>query len=318
MGALNAKFALRLIQPARILLAIMFLSLASCSESTNTPLRDQPEDTGRLSVYVVNAPLQTFAERIGGQHVDVVFPAPPKIDPAFWQPSAEVIARYQAADLILENGAGYAKWLRYATLPRASRVNTSAAFSEGDFIERSGTVTHGHGPSGEHSHAGIAFTTWLDPTLAILQARAIAEAMIARRPALAKEFRVGLAKLEVDLLEIDTLLQRASRRYRNHLVLFSHPVYEYFSRRYDIVGESLFWEPGEEPDQREWDRLKLLLADKAIDTLFFEGKAHPVVEARLRTLGIDVVVFEPGGPKSALGDWLAVMRMNVARLEAVE
>ena len=29
-----------------------------------------------LSVYVVNYPLKYFAERIGGQHVKVVFPAP--------------------------------------------------------------------------------------------------------------------------------------------------------------------------------------------------------------------------------------------------
>ena len=41
----------------------------------------------KLTVYVVNYPLQYFAERIGGGHVKVVFPAPfapitPIISPA--------------------------------------------------------------------------------------------------------------------------------------------------------------------------------------------------------------------------------------------
>ena len=60
-----------------------------------------------LSVYVVNYPLQYFAERIGGPDVRVVFPAPADGDPAFWKPSPEQIAAYQKADLILLNGASY-------------------------------------------------------------------------------------------------------------------------------------------------------------------------------------------------------------------
>jgi len=42
-----------------------------------------------VSVYVVNYPLQYFAERIDGPDVRVVFPAPADGDPAFWKPSPE-------------------------------------------------------------------------------------------------------------------------------------------------------------------------------------------------------------------------------------
>ena len=54
-----------------------------------------------LSVYVVNYPLQYFAERIGGPDVRVVFPAPADGDPAFWKPLPEQIAAYQKPDLTL-------------------------------------------------------------------------------------------------------------------------------------------------------------------------------------------------------------------------
>ncbi|MEA3275247.1 MAG: hypothetical protein U9Q81_08160, partial [Pseudomonadota bacterium] len=38
----------------------------------------------RLVLYTVNYPLQYFAERIAGEHAQVVFPAPADVDPAFW------------------------------------------------------------------------------------------------------------------------------------------------------------------------------------------------------------------------------------------
>jgi zinc transport system substrate-binding protein len=78
----------------------------------------------RLTVYVVNYPLQYFAERIAGEHATVVFPAPSEVDPAFWLPDPHTIAAYQRADLILLNGATYEKWLTKATLPYARRVDT--------------------------------------------------------------------------------------------------------------------------------------------------------------------------------------------------
>ena len=55
----------------------------------------------KMTVYVVNYPLQYLAERIGGEHVKVVFPAPAGIDPAYWMPDVKTISDYQKADLIL-------------------------------------------------------------------------------------------------------------------------------------------------------------------------------------------------------------------------
>ncbi len=82
----------------------------------------------KITVYVVNYPLQYFAERIGGEHVKVVFPAPANVDPAYWMPDVKTISDYQQADLILLNGAGYAKWVNKVSLPRLRMVNTSAGF----------------------------------------------------------------------------------------------------------------------------------------------------------------------------------------------
>ena len=114
-------------------------------------------------VYVVNYPLQYFAERIAGDQVSVVFPAPPDGDPAFWNPDVETIAAFQAADLILVNGATYAKWLKTASLPKSKMVDTSRSFAA-DYIEIKDDAVHSHGPEGEHSHAGTGLHNLARPS----------------------------------------------------------------------------------------------------------------------------------------------------------
>jgi zinc transport system substrate-binding protein len=290
--------------------ALAFGPSCGGTETDHTP--DEFDD-GPLSVYVVNFPLQYFAERIGGDHVEVAFPAPRDVDPAFWQPAPDVVAEFQSADLIVLNGAGYASWMRHATLPRKSLVDTASGFGD-QLISQEDSMTHGHGPSGQHSHAGTAFTTWLDPTLATLQARAIAAAMIAHRPKLRTQFETGLAALEADLRELDSSLQRATRPLRSRALIFSHPVYQYFARRYELAGDSLHWEPDEMPAESEWRSLEARSGRDAVEILFFESAPLPEIEARLETLGIHVIVFKPAGRATGKGDWLAQMHENLRRL----
>ena len=157
----------------------------------------------RLTVYAVNYPLQYFAERIGGDRVDVRFPAPQDVDPAFWVPDVETIGAYQKADLIILNGANYAGWVSKVSLPRLRIVDTSSAFAD-RLITEKGRVTHSHGPGGEHSHSGTAFTTWLDFNQALQQAEAIFKALQRKRPEDSEFFTENFAKLEQDLRELDT------------------------------------------------------------------------------------------------------------------
>ena len=302
-------------RPGSCLVALV-LALA-CSDATEKGTPTPVETSSPLSVYVVNHPLEYFTQRIGGGHVDVVFPAPADIDPAFWLPPPETIAAYQKADLIIENGAGYARWTGQASLPRGSRVDTSAGFKD-RLIQLEDATTHGHGPGGEHSHGATAFTTWLDPTLATFQARAIAEALIARRPDAEADFRAGLAALEADLATLDRQWAAALAPLADSPLLFSHPVYQYFARRYGLEGRSLHWEPGVVPDDRAWSAFDRLHAEAPARVLLFEGEPHPSVRDRLSAMGIRTILFEPAGNRPAELDWLATMHSNVERLAPAE
>jgi len=295
------------------LLVLASVALVGCSDPANQSGTGNDDQSGALTVYTVNYPLQYIAERIGGDTVRVYFPAPTDSDPAHWRPDANTIAAYQQADLILLNGAGYAKWTQTASLPSSRVVNTSAGFHD-TWIPLEETVTHSHGAGGEHSHRGFAFTTWLDPQLAIAQAQAIRGALVAKLPAEEAAFDEKLASLVEDLNTLDEQLQRATETLADTPVLFSHPVYQYLESRCALNGKSLHWEPGELPDEASWADLDALLVDHPARLMIWEGTPHPDVVTKLGDRGIACVEFEPCGNKPGAGDYLSVMRQSADRL----
>ncbi len=277
--------------------------------------RALPQAPTRATVFTVNYPLAYFAQRIGGEHVVVRFPAPGDVDPAFWQPDRATVAAYQSADLVFLNGAGYAKWLDVVTLSASRLVNTSAPFSD-RYLKVEGTVTHSHGPEGDHSHEGTAFTTWLDPQLAILHAGSIADALSARWPEHEENFRDGMASLEADLRALDAGLLAATVPARSRPIAASHPVYQYLAARYDLNLESVEWEPDVLPSESRWNDFQRLLREHSATLMLWEGEPLAETLERLEALGVAAVTFDPGANLPAEGDYLSVMWRNVEALAA--
>lgn len=268
---------------------------------------------GQLTAMAVNYPLAYFAERIGGDHVKVGFPVPADEDPAFWNPSAEAVAHFQAADLILLNGATYAKWVPKVTLPGDRLVNTSAAFAD-DYITIEDATTHAHGPGGEHAHTGTAFTTWLDFTQAAVQVRAIRDAFGAARPDHAESFAANSSALEADLLALDRDLAALAAGKGDRPLVASHPVYQYLARRYGLNLISVMWEPGEVPTGSQWRELAHILEEHPARWMIWEGEPAAESARRLESMGVTSLVFDPCMNTRESGDFLDVMRTNLAAL----
>jgi zinc transport system substrate-binding protein len=228
-------------------------------------------------------------------------------------PDVKTIAAYQRADLILLNGAGYAKWVNKVTLPQFRRVDTSAGFRD-RYIKMANVVTHTHGPTGEHAHEGIAFITWLDFDLAAQHAKAVMDALSRRQPARRATFQRRYATLAQDLKTLDDELKTiVSQRPRQPFVA-SHPVYDYLARRYGLHIKSVHWEPGELPTESQWAALAVILQEHPARWMIWEGKPHPDVVARLQSMGINSLIFDPLGHLPPGGDFLSFMRQNVENL----
>jgi len=263
----------------------------------------------------VNYPLQYFAERIGGDLVEVYFPAPADVDPAFWKPDVADITAYQQADLILLNGATYAKWVTKVSLPESKLVTTTAAVTD-KYITVADAVTHQHGRDGEHSHDGVAFTTWLDPRIAIEQARATKNALQRLLPDNVPLFDANFTRLEQDLMDLDRSIEQIVSADPDRPLFASHPIYQYFAARYGLNLKSVHWEPDQEPDEDAWERFQQLQQEHAAQSMLWESAPIKMTAAKLEELGIKSVVYSPCANAPDAGDFFTVMQQNVKNLQA--
>lgn len=270
-------------------------------------------NSDKPTVAVTNYPLKYFAERIGGDHIEVIFPIPAGVDPAFWNPDPTGVLAFQSADVILLNGASYSKWLDKVTLPRRKLVNTSQLFKD-RYIQIRDVTTHRHGPQGKHAHAGLAFTTWIDFQQAIQQAEAVLKAVVNLNSQYEKPFEANFLDLKNDLLALDQRLEQIVANNRAQPLVVSHPIYDYLARRYDLNIRSVLWEPDDVPDARQWLELETLLKKHPAKWMVWEGEPNSQSIARLQAMGVGSVVFDPTGNAPDKGDFLAVMRRNMENL----
>lgn len=270
----------------------------------------------KLTVYPVNYPLTYFAERIGGEHVEVIFPAPPDVDPAFWTPDTETVRKYQQADLIILNGADYAKWTKKVSLPMMRTVDTSRSFKD-NLINIESSTTHSHGPAGDHSHGGTAFTTWLDFDQAVLQADAIMRSFVRKAPEHRQVFTDNFVALKQDLLHLDEQLKTITTNKGNQPLVASHPVYQYLARRYNLNVKMMMWEPDEDPGHAEWQKLKVLLIKHPAKWMVWEDDPLESSVNRLEDMDVQSTVFSPCFAKPKNGDFLSVMRENIRNMGAI-
>jgi zinc transport system substrate-binding protein len=259
-----------------------------------------------LTIYVVNYPLKYFAERIAGNKTRVVFPAPADGDPAYWVPDAKTITAYQQADLVLLNGANYAKWVQKASLPRSKMVDTSAKVKD-RYITADEIVTHSHGAEGKHAHESLAFTTWLDLDLAIQLSR--------KHPSMKDSFQKNFEALEKELLALDRKIKAIVTKSPSRPLLASHPVYDYLSSRYGLNLKSVHWEPDEVPNAEQWVELNGILKEHPAEWMIWEGEPVEASIEKLKAIGIKSLVFDPCGNIPDKGDFMSVMQDNMVHLQ---
>ena len=266
-------------------------------------------------VFASNYPLSYFAQRISGNSEIVNFPEIDG-DPAFWGPEPEDIVTMQQSDIILLNGATYEKWQMGVSLPKRKIVDTSKAFHE-QLILMEEAVDHAHGPSGAHSHSGTAFTTWIDLNQAAFQAKAVKDALAKKNVSSEKELNKNFEILINDLRDLDTKINEITQGRSDVPLVASHPVYQYFARRYRLNIKAVMWEPDAFPDEQMWTHLKEIVKEHPAKWMIWEGDPLPQSVAKLKEMGIESIVFDPCGNRPEDGDFLIVMKQNVENIREI-
>ena len=76
-----------------------------------TEASDEPVDPNRLQVMASFYTMYDFAQKIGGEHVQVTCMVPSGTEPHDWEPSTKDITRMEQADVFIYNGAGMEHWV---------------------------------------------------------------------------------------------------------------------------------------------------------------------------------------------------------------
>lgn len=306
--------------PARLGLLLAGALLAGCGQDPQ-PASKAPSTRPVPEVWTTFYPTTYLAERLGGALVKVVCPLPPNEDPAFWKPDAAVLQGYQAADLIVINGAGFEHFVDKVSLPTSRVVDVSRGFSA-RFLKLEGGVTHSHGGGSAHTHEGIDGHTWFDPNNLKEQAQALAKAFKRALPAQAASIDANLAGLTRDLEALDAGFRALGRVPEGLSLYAAHPAWNYASQRYGWPIVNWHLDPGEMPSDADLAQIKASLQAKPARHMLWEDVPLPAIAERLqKELGLASIAVPPCESESAQDraagrDYLARMRANVEALKA--
>lgn len=283
----------------------MILSVLACADPPPPP----PQPTAPLEVHALSRPVGWLAEQLGGPDVVVTQVLPDGQDAATWQPSGDVVASLDRADLVVANGAGFEGWLETATLP-----DTLVSTAEGLALRTIEARTHSHGSGGAHSHQGHDPHTWSDPALLAQQGAALHRALVARDPEHQPGYDARLAQLQEQLDALGIALDQALAVAPDRGMGSNHPSFGYLARRAGIELIELDLDPERPPGPQALARVGAWRQDQEEPVLWWE--AAPVAEVQ-QALGSGIVhlVLDPlEQPSGGSYDYLAQARGNLVRL----
>ena len=161
---------------------------------------------------------------------------------------------------------------------------------------------------------GFAFTTWLDPALAIEQARNIEQAINELSPGMEDIYHARLVDLEERLTDLDAELERGFKALAGDPLFFSHPVYQYLASRYELNGVSMHWEPNEDPGIKARIDFRDILRRHPARVMIWEDDPAEQISDQLEQLDILAIPFHTASNTPASGNYFDVMTANLENL----
>ena len=246
-----------------------------------------------LRVFVSVLPLQTFVDKIGGEHVDVHTMVRPGYNPATYDPTPKQISALAKASLYVRIGVPFEHaWMERirSASPQMQVLDVRAGIELRD-MENHRPGHDGHDESDPH--------VWTSPQLAIQMVGLIRDRLSeldpAHRAEYARNHDAYVRELETLDQEIRALLDPLSHR----KFLVFHPSWGYFADTYGLIQVSIENE-GKEPgaralatliDQARLERIRIVFLQPQFD----RRQARQVA----RAIDGEVIAVDPLAPDYA-------------------
>ncbi|GFP32757.1 zinc transport system substrate-binding protein [Candidatus Hakubella thermalkaliphila] len=225
-----------------LLLCLVALLLTGCGEER---LATGGATIEKKVVYTTFFPLYDFTKKIGGEKIEVVNMVPAGVEPHDWEPSPQLIGSLSEAEMLISNGLGMETWLdKVSSSISASVVVVNASTG----IEPlKGAKDHGYGKEKQDDYAAEEEKydempdphVWLDPLLALQQARNIATALSSLDPANATYYFNNLAVFQEQAEALDQAFQDGLSGLARREIIVTHLAFAYLAKRYNLEQVSI-------------------------------------------------------------------------------
>ena len=277
----------------------------------------------KLKVMASFYPMYDFAQKIGGDQVEVTNMVPAGTEPHDWEPAASDIKGLEEADIFVYNGAGMEHWVPdvLASLDNKDLIAVEASTGI-DLLEGSEDEEEESGEKDEHTDE-ITYDphVWLAPENAKKEMENIKDALVSADPDHQEYYEENYETYAKKLDDLDAEYQEKLSDVKTRDVIAAHQAFGYLCQAYGLnqIGiEGL--SADSEPDAARMKEIVEFAKEHQVKTIFFEELVSPKVsETIAKEIGAQTKMLNPleglSDEELAAGaDYFSVMESNLQTL----
>ena len=299
--------------------------LAGCGAAGNTT---ENTDSDKLQVVTTFYPMYDFTKQIAQDDADVSMLLEAGMEVHSFEPSSQMIAEIQDADVFIYNSPEMETWVPdvLASLDTSDMVVICASDAI-TLLEYEGEAhAHDHESEEEEAEVGHSHTVdphvWLDPVLAQTEVTTIAEGLAEVDPDNAKDYLENAGIYNGKLKELDEAYQAAFEGAENRTFVTQHAAFAYLAARYDLNQISVTGLNAEvEPSAAALATLSDYVKANNISHIYFENNASSqTAETLAEEVGVELAVLSPlegitEEDQKKGADYISVMLENLEALK---
>ena len=299
--------------------------LAGCGTAESTT-----ENTGsdKLQVVTTFYPMYDFTKQVAQDDADVSLLLEAGMEVHSFEPSSQMIAEIQDADVFIYNSPEMETWVPdvLASIDTSDMVVICASEAI-TLLEYEGEAhAHDHESEGEDTDTGHTHTVdphvWLDPVLAQTEVTTIAEGLADADADHAENYLKNAGTYIRQLNELDAAYRDAFEGAENRTFVTQHAAFAYLAARYELDQISVTGLNAEsEPSAAALATLSDYVKANNISHIYFENNASSqTAETLAEEVGVKLAVLSPlegitEEDQEQGADYISVMQENLAALK---
>ncbi|WP_170295461.1 metal ABC transporter solute-binding protein, Zn/Mn family [Chengkuizengella sediminis] len=292
------------------ILIVLSISLIGCTSNTSeTVLEKSSELEDKINIVTTFYPLYDFAEKIGGEYVNVQNLVPTGVEPHDWTPKTRDMIKITEADMFIYNGLGFESWIE-------SFFSSFETDSSTEFVEASlgAHIIESEDTNDPH--------IWLSPVQAKTLAENIKQGLIKIDPDHKDEYEERFIELSTQLDDLHMKYQDVLGNVSRNEFVVSHQAFGYLANEYELTQKSIMGlSTDAEPTIQDYKNISVYIRENDIQYILFEELVSPkLAETLAKDLNIETLVLNPlegltEEQAKNSDDYFTIMESNLTSLE---